>query len=305
MPAGRSDVRGCLIALCALLAPARAANAVDTERIETLVRVVPGATCLRAHELALAVEPLLDDLRVPSDFEFLVEGSASNSRSARLHILRHGRPVAERAFEPGPERCSHLHAAVALAIALAINAAREEEERARVPEWSLSGSLLGTSGFVPQLGAGLELLLGRSFGEHVRLRLGPTGNLAFDASIGAPQGSFDAALAGARADGCVRGKLSTTLHALGCAGMLGGALYVSGDELRDSTRPVVPWLAVAAAASLELELAHRWSLALGFSLAFLLHRVEVGSEDATGAWQQSRELERLAFALGIGPTYYF
>jgi hypothetical protein len=297
-----------LASLVALLVTARA-HAADTEHIQSLLRVHPGATCLTAPTLAAAVEPLLEDVHVPQDFSFVVEGDARDSRGARLRIVRGDQVVAERVFEPGPELCDRLHAAVGLTIALAINAAREEEvERERGREWSLSGAVIGSYGVVPRLAPGAELHVRRHFGEHALLRLGTVGVAGFGAEVAQGAGTFDATLVAARADGCARGTLTWALRGGGCLGLLGGALYAVGDAASgatSATSATVPWLALSFATSLELRLSERWALELGVSATFLLHRVEVGLEDTAGVRQRSRALDRVSFALGLGPAYYF
>ena len=289
--------------MLAVLAIASRARAADVQQIRALLRVEPGATCLTTDKLAVEIIPLLDDARLPSNVLFVVEGDPIDRRSARLHVVRDQRTVAERAFEPGPDRCSHLQAAVGLAIALAINAA-QEEERTQTRQWSVSGAGLWTYRLLPQLAPGAEVLARRAFGEHALVRAGAAGAFAFDATLGS-QGKFDASLFMARLDGCARTRLSPALRADGCAGLLGGLLYVSGSEVASPESSAVPWLALVAAAELELEVSARWALMLGFSANFLLHRVEVGLEDASGTRIQTRALERFGLALSLGPVYYF
>jgi hypothetical protein len=183
------------------------------------------------------VEPLLDDPRIPNDLMFVVEGSARDPRSARLRVLRDARTIAERAFEPGPERCGHLHAAVGLAIALAINAAREDE-RKQLRTWSVSGAGLWTYRLLPQLAPGAEVLARRAFGEHALVRAGVMAAFAFDEPL-RPQGSFDATLLVARLDACMRPRLSPGLRATGCAGAQGGVLHVSGSDVASPTSSAV------------------------------------------------------------------
>jgi hypothetical protein len=293
-----------LLPLCAALVHPGVAHASDAERIRRQLLVQPGATCLTAEKLAVEVERLLDGTEIAADFVFVVEGSATDASSARLHVARHGKTVAQRVFEPGPARCSHLHAAVGLAIALAIKAA-QEDERYRTRAWSLSLSGLWTYEVLPRFAPGAELSVRRTFGEHVLLRAGALGVAGFDATLQQQSGTFDSILIAARLDGCARAKLASSVHAGGCLGMLGGALYADSDDAMSASSSVVPWFALSAAADFEFELSERWSLAAGLSATFLLHRVEIGLVDASGEPAESRVLTRLGFAAGLGPVYYF
>jgi hypothetical protein len=212
--------------------------------------------------------------------------------------------VAQRAFEPGPARCGHLHAAVALAIALAIKAS-QEEERDRARAWSLSASGLWSYRVLPQFAPGAEVAVRRAFGEHVLIRAGALGLLAFDATLGEQGGTFDATLIAGRTDGCARTRLGSTVHAGACLGVLGGVLHADGDDVASASSSVVPWVGLLGAADFEFGLSERWSLAAGLAATFLLHRVEVGLADARGIPAESRTLSRFGFMLGLGPVYYF
>ena len=293
----------CLLPLWVVLAHAGSARAADAGQIRRQLRVAPGATCLTVERLLVEVQQLLDDAPVADDFVFFVDGSASDPRNVYLRVVRQEGVVAQRAFEPGPARCSHLHAAVALAITLAIKAENDEAPEV-IREWSLSGAGLWTYRLLPQFAPGAELSVRRTFGEHLLVRAGALGVVAFGARLESLPGSFDATLIAARAEGCGRIELVSSLEGGVCAGLLGGMLHVAGDEVADATSSTVPWLALSSALDLELKLAERWSLLLDLSATFLLHRLEVGFETRSGARAESRELDRFGFALGIGAAYY-
>jgi hypothetical protein len=86
---------------------------------------------------------------------------------------------------------------------------------------------------------------------------------------------------------------------------LAGALHAAGNAPSGATRSTVPWLALAARISLDFQLSERWALELGVGASFLLHRVEVGIEDPLGMPVAARTLDRFAFAVSLGPAYYF
>jgi hypothetical protein len=286
-----------------MLAYASSAHAADAARIRSRLRVEPGATCLTAEKLATEVAQLLDDAPLADDFVFFIEGSVSDPQNVYLRVVRQEGVVAQRAFEPGPARCNHLHAAVALAIALAIKADHEAAP-ALVRHWSLSGAGLWSYRLLPQFAPGLELSVRRTFGDHVLVRAGALGALAFGARLASLPGSFNATLLAARAEGCGRIALASPLRAGACVGMLGGMLYVAGHEVANPTNSTVPFIALSSALDVEFELARNWSLLLGLSASFLLDQVKVGFETKTGAQGESRALDRFGFALGLGAAYY-
>jgi hypothetical protein len=292
-----------LLPLCGLLVDASSAHAAEAERIRRQLRVEPGATCLTVERLAAELNQLLGDAPVADDFVFFVDGSASDPRNVYLRVVRQEGVVAQRAFEPGPDRCSHLHAAVALAIALAIKADHVTAPRV-IRHWSLSGAGLWTYRLLPDFAPGAELSVRRSVGEHVLVRAGVLGALAFGARLQSLPATVDATLLAARAEGCGRIELASRMHAGVCVGMLGGMLHVAGHDVANAASSTVPFIALSSALDFEFELAERWSLLLGIPATFLLHRVEVGFETTSGTQGKSQDLGRFGFALGIGVAYY-
>jgi hypothetical protein len=288
-------------------------HAADASDIRQLLRVQPGQTCLSADRLAPQVESWLDDAPVAGDVTIVVDGSDSDPRGVRLDILRNGRPVAHRDFAPGPESCDHMHAAVALAIAMALKASRLDERgqpiidepAPRAGRWSLAGSGLGTYRLLPVLAPGLELSVRYSLSETFALRLGALGVAALSVQLEEQPEAFRATLVAARADACARRRLAGALHGGICLGLLSGVLHASGAKVQSAQSSNVPAVALAGAAELELELSSRWSIALGLAMTLLLHRVQVGTEDAGGMPVSSRALASPGFALGLGPVYNF
>jgi len=302
-----------------MLGASPAAHAVGADRIRGQLRVQPGATCLSADELAVQVEQWLDDAPVAADVTIVVDGSATDPRGVRLHVARDGKAVAERVFAPGPTRCDHLHAAVALAIALALKASPIEAGEqpltdrpvaaapapAPAQHWSLAGTALATYRLLPELAPGLELWARYRLGEHFALRAGALGVAAFDVQLVERAASFDATLVAVRADGCGRRRLADALDGAVCLGLLAGALHAAGSDVASPRSSTVPVLALAGAAELELELTRHWSVVLGLSTTILLHRVEVGLQDGNGVQGSSRALSIPGFSLGLGPVYMF
>jgi len=285
--------------------------------LEQLLRVRPGATCLSGERLASQVEQWLHDEEISTDVNVVVQGSNTDPRSAVLHVMRAGRTLAHRAFEPGPARCDYLHAAIGLAIAIALKASLVDEIAQPLPEdpkelaygWSLSAESLGTYQKLPGFAPGIGLAVHRGLGPNVALRFGVLGVRAFDADMERKQLHFDASLIAARCDVCARAMPFDGLYVQMCAGLLGGALYAQGTaQGTDSEYPVssiVPWFAFANSAGLRLDLSTHWSLTLDISVAFPFHAVRITVEDFNGTEVDRQSLARAGFALGIGPMYNF
>ena len=185
----------------------------------------------------------------------MVEGSALEPRTARLYVQLEGRTVAQRVFAPGPARCSDLHAALALALALAIRASAQQdlaaqpldtEPSASEPfaqpepalEWALSAAGLTAHGLLPALAPGLELALRRQLAEHVSLRLGAFAVAALGSELEQQDRAYDATLMVLRADAWARAQLATALH--GAAHRRRRPLRAQGRQPSRPRRPGSP-----------------------------------------------------------------
>lgn len=303
--------RGLVVAASLLWGvPARAA---DASQVLARLRVLPGATCLRAEAIAAQTEQWLQGIALADDFVIVVQGSAVDPRRAQLRVERTGRVVAHRSFDPGPARCGHLHAAVGLAVGLAIKASLVEELAQPLPDdpsvrglgLTAAVSALGLRRVLPGTSAGLQLLAGHGLGRFARVRLGVLGTVQGAVALPRDVGAFDVAVAAVRADACLRGRLATLWHGALCMGAVGGVLRARGARVAESRAASVGYAAVTNGAELELEVARRWSLSLELSAVFLLHDVEIGLRSDAGERVASRWLDRVGFALGLGPVYLF
>ena len=308
---GRGSAVTCAL-LAALLVPA-AAEGASGDRIRAQLQVQAGATCLSAGQLAAQVELWLQGAPVDRGLAIRVTGAVQDPRSARLQVLHDGRTLAHRAFEPGPARCSHFHAALGLAIALAIKASivedlgrpLAEDPAKRATGWSLSAGALWTHRTLLRPAAGAALLLRRGLSKHVAVRLGLVGVFASNVPLEQPPGNFDAVLVLARLEACARSSWLGPLRAALCIGVAGGGLHASGAEIDNPRRSLVGWSALTNALELELELTSELSLVAGASASHLLHRVKVGVVDPQDQPVASRTLDRTAFSLSLGPLYHF
>jgi hypothetical protein len=164
-----------------------------------------------------------------------VQGDSNDPHSAVFDIVRAG-TTRTRRFDRAPQSCDELHAAVGLAIALAIDMAvlddltemRASDEPPPGPRW-LATFLVGF---------GQELLPGTALAAEVgltlsplpilRLRLDAAVQRVFGAEIPASAGQLDATFVGIGLSLCMGGRLLDRLSALLCAGPLGGEVFARG-----------------------------------------------------------------------------
>lgn len=84
--------------------------------------VDPGATCLEHDRLSEQIVGWLARDELDARLTIVVEGDPDRARVLRYTLRDRGVVLSERVFEPGPSRCEDLHAVVALAIAMAVDA---------------------------------------------------------------------------------------------------------------------------------------------------------------------------------------
>src|SRR6185295_1861150 len=88
--------------------------------VERAVEVDPGRTCLDEERLEGHVRAWLGSSRVDSGVHVVVQGDRDRENVAEFKVVHDGKARVRR-FDPMPAGCEETHAAVALAIALAID----------------------------------------------------------------------------------------------------------------------------------------------------------------------------------------
>lgn len=106
----------------------------ETVAVADALVVEPGATCLEHDRLSEQVVGWLGADALDPRLTVVVEGDDIEVRTLRFTLRDRGRVLAEREFSPGPSRCDDLHAVVALAIALAVDATVLETTGVAEPE---------------------------------------------------------------------------------------------------------------------------------------------------------------------------
>ena len=296
----------------ALEAQPQAHSGPQSLQLTAAMKIDPGVTCLDSEELVEHVASWLGTDRVAAPLAIEVQGSPHFARTVWFRIRRDGETVAERRFEPAPARCEALHAAVGLAIALALKA-------------SLLDSLLGTPtgdgdasratrvvvralggvSVVPGVEFGLGVGLQHLFAERIAARLSVLGLVGPYGDFRRDRGRFETWLAVGRADVCPRLVRLGALTISACVGIAAGGLYATGEAFPLSRDALIPYVAVANALELDLEVTATWSLTLGVDALVPLRRTSFVVRDQTGAVTAAHDLAGAGVLIGIGPAYRF
>src|ERR1019366_5583995 len=218
-------------------------------------------------------------------------------RTVPCQTLRSGPVIASRRFDPGPERCDHLHAALGLAIAMAIKASLVEEiaggsatpkppetppattiraapspvarpqSAASTTPWAVGADGLAALATLPDPAFGLDARVERALGSSFSVRLGLLALASFGARFpqGAP-GRFDTWLLAPRADVCAAVEASARFRIRGCMGATVGVIHAGGYDLPAADGAFVCWIAVANGLDGALDLTKNWSLDAGVTL---------------------------------------
>jgi hypothetical protein len=312
------------------------ASAQEPERpLKDAVAVDAGATCLDATALIEHVETWLGTATVDPALTVEVRGSRDQPRVVQFQTLRSGRVIAERRFDPGPARCDHLHAALGLAIAMAIKASLVEEiaggsatpkppetptattirvasppvarpQSAASTPWAVGADGLAALATLPDPAFGLDARVERALGSSFSVRLGLLALASFGARFpqGAP-GRFDTWLLAPRADVCAAVEASAHFRIRGCMGATVGVIHAGGYDLPAAEGAFVRWIAVANGLDGALDLTKNWSLDAGVTLFLPVARNSIVVRDPAGRVLEERDLAAVGGLLDLGATYRF
>lgn len=290
-----------------------AAAAAESQPLAAAMTVDPGVTCLDSEELVEHVTSWLGTDRVSAPLAIEVHGSPLFARTVWFRIRRKDVTLAERRFEPAPARCDSLHAAVGLAIALALKAsllesligARTSRPAGVSRPFRVGVEALGGVAVVPGADLGVALSLQRSLLERVSARLSVLGLLGPYGDFQRDQGRFRTWLGIGRLDLCSRLVELDGAGVSACAGIAAGALYATGEAIPMSRHALIAYVAVANALELELELGGRWSLTVAVDVLVPLRRTSFVVRDQTGTVIAAHDLSTAGALIAVGPTYHF
>lgn len=317
MPRWSLSFLGCLLVG---VSPAAAWAADAPRSLRDAIVVEPGATCLNAATLVDDVASWLGPDVVTTDMVVEVRGSADDPRVVTFRTLREARVVAQRRFAPAPAKCDHMHAMVALAIAMALRASLVDEvapERSSPPPprpderaeperaWEVGADVLASFAVLPDAAFGAGVRVERALGPVLRARLGVLTLVAWGETFDGAPGRFDTWLVAPRADLCAAFALSSRVRAEGCVGVATGWLRAAGEGFATSQVSSEWWSAAANGLDFAIAVGSGWSLDLGATLILPLARNRIVLRQPSGAVDQARDLGSVGLTLGAGPRFLF
>lgn len=290
------------------------------------LEVSAGTTCLDAPRVAEHAARWLERDRI--DARQTIEVRAEVDR-VLLVVRTDEEVVVERGLSPVPADCADLHAAVGLALALAIDASvleslgvepapaptpapAEDAERApdptpapEPPEPPRRGPLVGielgatTMVGVPRgvaFGAAIAGQLGVLPWLDIELGLVATGGLPVDVD----PGNVVPVLTFAKGAVCPRRDLSQRIALRGCLGVDAGALLAFGRGFDEARLARLPWFAVRTGIDLDVSVAPRAALRFGLDAIVPALQTEWAVRNGMGAVLARERAANLGGALTIG-----
>jgi hypothetical protein len=253
----------------------------------TAIEVEPGASCLAADKLIRRVERWLEQSRVDARIRVLVRGDVDVPTRVAFSIDRGDGRVAHRVIEDAPTDCDQLHSALALSIALAIDATLLGGAGEVPDDETLVGQPLqpppeepsylrlavaafgqASSGLLTDIALGASARVEVGLLPFLDLRLGALFASVSGQRLGDAAGTFDASLWAGRFDGCGALNLIPELRLLGCAALLAGSFRTVGHGLLDTDDQSEPW--IAAGGGLEVQVPLSGSIALAVAADLIL-----------------------------------
>lgn len=283
----------------------------------------PGATCLERERLVRRVERWLQRDRVDATLRVEVHGDRADRHKVVFVIDRGEGDRALRAIDDGPPDCDQLHAALALSIALAIDAnlGLGSEPAPELPDddallagketpryLKLGAALMlhATSGLLTDVSAGASARLEIGFMPWLDLRLGAFGSTVDGQTIpDVSPGTFAARLLAGRADGCVAHPIAK-LRLMACAGGMAGVFVAEGNGFAgDPGTDPQAWAALVGGFELQAELARWLALAVAVDLVVPFGTRTIQVVDPLGNPSRPRTLTSVAVLVGAGPVLRF
>jgi hypothetical protein len=297
--------------------------------LDAAIEVNPGATCLDREMLVRRVARWLQRDHIEADLRVIVQGDRTRANAVAFVIDRGQGDRAVRRVDNAPADCDQFHSALALSIALAIDATLrgesagdadtnlpsdeellEKPKRPEPPYFRLAFAAFGqaTAGLLTSVSGALSGRLDIGLVPWLDLRLGALATALTNQNFARAPGTFSIELLAARLDVCLTHTMASRLRMVACAGGMQGGLRTRGQEDRDlssdsgvgfwmawvggveAQAELLPWLAIAASVDLVVPLAR--------------HRIVVTDPD-THLVVDERKLTAVAVLVGAGPVFRF
>jgi hypothetical protein len=298
---------------------------------EPTLTLEPGATCLERERLIQRVARWRERASVDADIRVHVRGDPREPTRVFFSVERAATEPTERVLDNAPADCDQLHSAVALSIALAIDAILSGDHAALVPMAVPKPTPQPTAahasprhGSEPSMSLELDLMAGASVGVVTdtalaalpRLQFAPLPWLAFaiagiatrdqHASIVGTGGEFSVVLLGGGIDACLGGETVEKLSFFMCAGGRAGAFTTHATGFAQNLHETSAWWALSASGQARVFLEPWLAIGIGVeTLIALADRDLVLNPPSPALPTLTRSVSRIGLSVAAGPVFRF
>lgn len=294
----------------------------ELRAVEDIVTVEPGATCLEHARLVQRVGRWLQRTEVEAPLRVHVRGDASVASRVFFSVSSSPGESAERRLDNVPSDCDQQHSAVALSIALAIEATLQQGELAKAPPplapksadeepaapMHLELALLG--------GTGVNVLTDASWAVTPRLSFSPwpwfqiavagLGAFLEDQPIDdGVSGTYSTALWALGLDLCVGGETTQRLGFYMCAGARGGPFQSQGSGIGTDLQSSEFWWGLTGSGQARFWFSTFFALGGSVEAVYALRPRSLTVRDEEDNLVSEESVPPLGLTVTAGPVFRF
>jgi len=290
------------------------------------VTLARGATCLDRDRLIDRVARWLQRTTIDAPLRVVVRGDSELPTRVFFSVVREPGDSAERRLDNAPSDCDQMHSAVALSIALAIEATLQHpltaagdipEAALKTPGWQrppparrahLELAVLG--------GASIGVLTAPALSGSSRISVSPlswleiaiTGLATHVAgeSVEMIAGSFDETVVAGGVDACFGGETVQAVGFFMCVGGRAGTFRSAGTGFNSRNRTQTEgWWALAGSGQGRFWLSGAVGIATSVEALYSLVPRDLSVLGVDGAPDYIRHVPRLGLTVTVGPVFRF
>jgi hypothetical protein len=295
-----------------------------------LVGVDAGATCLDRDTLIERIERWRQHTSADPSIRVQVRGDPELATRVFFSVVRVGTPPTERVLNNAPLDCDQLHSAVALSIALAIDAILSADRATFVAPMAIVPKTAPPPAAKPPLrrpaggpnrylevglmgGASVGVVTNLAAAALPRLQFAPvpwfavalTGLATQDghATIAGADGQFSATVLALGLDACAGGETLERLSFFMCAGARAGQFTTQGTGYDPGYRRSTPWWAIAGSGQARAWIVPSVGIGIGVEALFALAPRDLVVEGSSPLL--TRATSRVGINIAAGPVFRF
>lgn len=318
-----------VLCLLAVMLSRTSISVAHAQSAEPQLLLDSGASCLEHDRLVARIQRWREHTAVDPSLRVEVRGNAQDPTLIFFFVERSGSPRAERVLRAAPAECDQLHSAVALSIALAVDAMLSGSGDAPPPapldappprverseEASADSTYEPTLDLAAYVGAGVSLLPGTTLIAVPRLQLGVLPWLAFgleglatrtsDETIQNAPGAYDAALVAGGVDACFGGTPTPAVSLFACVGGRGGVFWTRGRNLARRDAIGSPWWAAVVSGQARAWLLPFLAIGIDVEAVYALAARDLVITAVSGGTEQRLAVSRVGLVISAGPIFRF